>query len=90
LTVGELRNGLAATRALGASEDRFSPRPDAGAPDDALLGAPVTRFLIEVPDYTFELLVRFGWLHSDQQDDLHAIMRALRDCGQAPSISRIT
>jgi hypothetical protein len=90
LNVGELRTGLAATRALHGGTDRLSLMPETGSPDDALLGGPVTRFLVEVPGYTIELLVRFGWLRGDQQDDLPAIMRALRDCGQTPSISRIT
>jgi hypothetical protein len=59
LTVGELRAGFAATRALGASEDRLSPTPDIGSPDDALV-EPMARFLVDVPWYTIEGLVKAG------------------------------
>jgi hypothetical protein len=88
LTVGDLRDGLAATRALGASKDRLSPTPGTGSPDDAI-SEPMTQFLVEIRSYTLEALVRFGWVRGDQQDDLDAIMNALRHLGQAPSISRI-
>jgi hypothetical protein len=51
---------------------------------------PVARFLVEVSHYTVEMLVRFGWLCKDQQDDLAAITAALRSPGQAPPrVSRI-
>ena len=57
---------------------------------DNALPEPVTRFLVEVPSRTIEAFVRFGFIRSNQQDDLAAIMGALRRLGQAPDISRIT
>jgi hypothetical protein len=89
LTVGALRDASAATRALRGWEERLSPLPGTGSPDNAF-PVPVTRFLVEVPRSTIEAFVRFGFIRSDHQDDLAAIMGALRRIGQAPSISRIT
>jgi hypothetical protein len=48
-------------------------------------------FLVEVPLYTIEMLVNFGRLGEDQQDDLAAITAALRLLGQPPPrVSRLT
>jgi hypothetical protein len=50
---------------------------------------PQARFLVEVPRTTIEAFVRFGFIRSDQQDDLAAIKGALRIFGQVPAVSRI-
>jgi hypothetical protein len=42
-----------------------------------------------VPQTTIEAFVRFGFIRSDQQDDLAAIKGALRIFGQVPAASRI-
>jgi hypothetical protein len=88
LTVDELRDGFAATRALHRSGDQLPPLLVTGSLDNTLLG-PVTQFLVEVPRYTIESIIRFGFIRPDQQDDFAAITGALRYLGQAPSITRI-
>jgi hypothetical protein len=49
----------------------------------------MARFLVEVPCSTIEGFVRFGFIRPNQQDDLAAIMGALRLLGRAPAVSRI-
>ena len=88
LTVGALRDASAATRALRRWGEGRSPLPDIGSPANAF-PEPMTRFLVEVPRSTIEAFVRFGFIRSDQQDDLDAIIGALRHLGQGPSILRI-
>ena len=50
----------------------------------------LARFLIEVPRYTTEAFVRFGFIRSDQRNDLAAIVGGLRILGQMPMVSRIS
>jgi hypothetical protein len=80
LTVAEIRNDTSATRTLARSRERLSPLPD----DIGL-----ARFLVEVPCNIIEGFVKIGFIRPDQQDDLAAIMGALRRLGRAPSISRV-
>jgi hypothetical protein len=68
---------------------RVSPLRDAGSPHHALR-YPLARFVVEVPRSTIEAFVRFGFIRRDQQDDLAAVMGALRLLGEAPVVSRIT
>ena len=68
----------------------LSGQSNMGPPNSALL-SPMARFLVEVPLYTIEMLVNFGRLGEDQQDDLAAITAALRLLGQPPPrVSRLT
>jgi hypothetical protein len=91
LPLDALRSGAAATRALCRSGDRLPRLPDnRGPPDNVLHAPPVTRFLVEVPEHTIWALVRFGWLRGDQQDDLAAVIGALRLLGQTPAVTRVT
>ena len=88
---------LAALDSLRAA-DISKPRVDDGqagsrkdtassnnAPPDAL-----ARLLIEVPRHTTEAFVRFGFIRSDQRNDLAAIVGGLRILGQMPMVSRIS
>jgi hypothetical protein len=88
IAISEVKNGSAATRALCGSGDRASPLPDTGSPENALPDL-MARFLVEVPRSTIEAFVRFGFIRPNQQDDLAAIMGALRLLGRAPAVSRI-
>lgn len=72
------RAGEAASSAGGGGSPSGPARPDTPA-----------RFVVEVPLHTIEGLVRIGFLRSDQQGDLGAIISALKRIGQAPTISRI-
>ena len=74
LTIADTKSGLPATRALRRLGEGLPPLPGLGSPDDAL-AHPLTRFLVEVPRSTIEVFVRFGFIRSDQRDDLAAIMR---------------
>ena len=89
LAIEDLRNGAPEAYTLPGCGEPTSPAPAAiGPPDNELLG-PVTRFLVEIPRYTIESIIRFGFIRPDQQDDFAAITGALRYLGQAPSITRI-
>ena len=88
LTVGALRDASAATRALRRWGEGLSPLPDIGSPDNAV-SEPMTRFLVEVPRSTIEAFVRFGFIRSNQQDDLAAIIGALRRLGQQRTRLRV-
>ena len=50
---------------------------------------PVARFVVDVPRYTVEGLVKLGFLRPDQRDDLFAVIAALKRLGRMPSVSRI-
>jgi hypothetical protein len=88
LSIEEIRSGPPATRALRRSELRRSPLSDTGSPDHALSYL-LVRFVVEVPRSTIEGFVKFGFIRLDQQDDLAAIMGALRLLGEAPVVWRI-
>jgi hypothetical protein len=88
LSVDEIRSGAPATRALRRTEPRVLPPPDAGSPDHAL-GYSLARFIVEVPRSTIEGFIKFGFIRLDQQDDLAAIMGALRLLGEPPVVWRI-
>jgi hypothetical protein len=88
LSIEEIRSGASAARALRRSGGRVSPLRDAGPPDPALPYLPA-RFIVDVPRSTIEGFVRFGFIRLDQQDDLAAIMGALRLLGEAPVVRRI-
>jgi hypothetical protein len=88
LTVGAVKNGAPATRALSGSREQASPLPGTRSLDNALPD-PVMRFLVEVPRHTIEAFLEFGWLRGDQRDDLAAIMAALRRLGKVPAVARI-
>ena len=66
----------------------LSGQSDMGPPNSALI-EPVASFRIEVSLYAIEMLVGSGWLDGDQQDDLFAIIAALKRLGRAPSALRI-
>jgi hypothetical protein len=88
VTIAEIRNGAPATRALRKGRERLSPLPDIGSPGNAL-SYPLARFLVEVPRSMIAVFIRFGFIRSDQRDDLAAIMAAQRRMGQVPAVSRI-
>jgi len=88
LAVVDIRNGTRATRALRSWGEQLPSPPDTGSQDDALLDL-MTRFLVEVPRHTIEAFVKFRFVEPHQQDDLTAIMAALKRIGRTPSISRI-
>jgi hypothetical protein len=56
-------------------------------------GAPATRALrkayVEVPRSTIEGFIKFGFIRPDQQNDLTAILGALRLLGEEPVVRRI-
>jgi hypothetical protein len=87
LTIAEIRGGPLATRALRIRTERLSPPPDIGSRGNAL-SYPLARFLVEVPRSMIEVFVKFGFIRSDQRDDLAGIMAALRRLGQAPPAIR--
>jgi hypothetical protein len=89
LTAEALKNSPAATRALSGRGDQPTPLPDIGSLENEFPD-PVTRFLVEVPRHTIEAFVKFGWLRGDQQDDLAAVIGALRLLGQTPAVTRVT
>jgi hypothetical protein len=88
LTVEALRDSVAAACTLPSGAEAPLSQSDKEPPESTPLN-PMAHFLVELPLYMIELLVKFGWLRSNQQDDLPAIMRALRNCGLAPRISRV-
>jgi hypothetical protein len=88
LGVEDIRNSAPATRALRRGGGTAGPGLDTRSPSHAC-PYPLARFLVEVPKSTIEAFVRFGFIASDQQDDLAAIIGALRRLGQAPAVSRI-
>jgi hypothetical protein len=49
----------------------------------------MARFLVEVSRSTIEAFVRFGFIRPNQQNDLVAIMGALRLLGRVPAVSHI-
>jgi hypothetical protein len=88
LSIEEIRSGAPATGALRRSDRRTSPLPDAGSPYHAL-HCLLARFIVEVPRSTIEGFVRFGFTRLDQQNDLTAILGALRVLGEEPAVRRI-
>jgi UDP-N-acetylglucosamine:LPS N-acetylglucosamine transferase len=88
LTIDDIRRGLPATRALLQRQESPVHALGMGNVHEVMPGG-MARFLVEIPVYTVEAFVRFGFIRSDQQDDVAAIMGALRRLGQAPAVSRI-
>jgi hypothetical protein len=86
LTVESLRT--AAYTPPGGAKTLLSGQSDMGPPNSALI-EPMASFRIEVSLYAIEMLVGSGWLDGDQQDDLFAIIAALKRLGRAPSALRI-
>jgi hypothetical protein len=67
---------------------RVSPPPDAGSRDH-VLGYSLARFIVEVPRSAIEGFIKFGFIRLDQQDDLAAIMGALRLLGEPAVVWRM-
>ena len=88
LSIEEIRSSAPATRALRRSEVRRSPLSDAGSRDHAL-GYSLARFIVEVPRSAIEGFIKFGFIRLDQQNDLTAILGALRLLGEEPVMRRI-
>jgi hypothetical protein len=88
LTIADVKNGVVA--ACTPLQDIESPVQVFGngagdpAPDDALL-----RFIVDFERSKLTWLVRLGLIRPDQQDDLLAIITALKRLGQPARISRI-
>jgi hypothetical protein len=80
LTVEELRNSNTVPYTLPSCGEHWSA--------NALLG-PVTRFLIEVPRYTIDALIRFQFIGRHQQHDFLAILDAMTRLGQTPNVSSL-
>jgi hypothetical protein len=87
-SVDDIRSGAPATRALRRTEPGVSPPPQAGFAESPL-GYSLARFIVEVPHSTIEGFIKFGFIRLDQQDDLAAIMGALRLLGEPPVVWRI-
>jgi hypothetical protein len=60
-----------------------------GAGDPPFPEAPA-RFIVEIPSPTIQGFVKLGWLRPDQQNDLGAIMAALKRLGRELDILRVT
>jgi hypothetical protein len=88
LTVGDIRRGLPETRALLQPRESPVHTLRTGNVHEVMPDA-MARFLVEIPIHTVEAFVRFGFISSDQRDDLAAITGALRRLGQTPAVSRI-
>jgi hypothetical protein len=73
---------------LRRSEGRVSLLRDAESSNQDLRYS-LARFVVEVPRSTIEGFVKYGFIRLDQQDDLAAIMGALRLVGEAPVVRRI-
>jgi hypothetical protein len=86
LSVESLR--IAAYTLPGAAEASLSGQCHMGPPNSSHL-EPVARFLVEVSYYTIEMLVGVRWLRADQQDNLFAIIDALKRLGRTPSVLRV-
>ena len=89
LTVDAIRNGPAAAYTLAEGDEQPSSLRDIG-PRDAAFPDEQARFLVAVPIYTIEALVGCGFLRPADQDELAAIMAALKRLGRAPDILRVT
>jgi hypothetical protein len=89
LTVEAIRNGVAAAYTLAEHDEQPSPLRDIRSRDAAFPDAQA-RFLVAVPIYTIEALVGCGFLRPADQDELTAIMAALRRLGREPDILRVT
>jgi len=59
-----------------------------GTCDPALADA-LLRFLIQVPRDTVELLIRYRRLRPDEEDDILAILIALKSAGLGATVTRI-
>jgi hypothetical protein len=88
LTVEALRDGLPVAYTLPGYIEPPSPQSGIGSLEKVFL-EPVTRFVVDVPSYTVEGLVKLGFIRPDQQDDLFAVIAALKRLGRTPSVSRI-
>jgi hypothetical protein len=89
LSVEMLRNTPPAAYTLPGFEAAISPQSDIGSSPDSALSEPMARFVVEVSYYTIEMLVGVRWLRADQQDDLFAIINALKRFGRTPSVLRV-
>jgi hypothetical protein len=87
LSVEALRNGLQAAYTPLGFDEPAPPPSNLGASDPP--GEAPLRLLVEVERGTIEAFVRFGWLREDQQDDLFAVIAALKRLGRAPSVFRV-
>jgi hypothetical protein len=87
LSVESLRKAAAYTLPSGAKA-LLSGASEMGQPNSALI-EPMASFRIEVSLYAIEMLVGSGWLDGDQQDDLFAIIAALKRLGRTPSVLRL-
>jgi hypothetical protein len=81
-------SGLQPTRALQQQHEAPPPGLSEGAGDPALADA-LSRFLIQVPRDTVELLIRYRRLRPNEEDDVLAILIALRRAGLAATVTRI-
>jgi hypothetical protein len=88
LTVEALRDGLPVAYTLPKGSEPPSPESGVGFLDEAFI-EPVMRFVVDVPRYTVEGLIKLEFIQPDQQDDLFAVIAALKRLGRAPSVSRI-
>jgi hypothetical protein len=89
LTVEAIRNGAAAAYTLSERDEQPSPLRDIG-PRDAAFPDAQARFVVEIPVATIQGRVGLRWLRADQQNDLGAIMTALRRLGRDPAILHVT
>jgi hypothetical protein len=89
LTVEAIRNGAATACTLAERDEQPSPLRDRGQ-RDAVVPDVLARFLVAVPISTIDALVGCGFLRSADQDELAAIMTALRRIGREPDILRVT
>jgi hypothetical protein len=47
------------------------------------------RFVVDVPQYTAEGLIKLGFIRPSQEDDLFALIDGLRRLGRTPSVLRV-